>query len=629
LDETLERLTGFVSSKDARLACAAAVALAELAPKDAAVVRGLREALEKSDPVRRPFIIEALGRIGTPEAAQAIVPLIEAGGPSADEALRAVAHAGAGALKPLAGLLKKAGPDLQTKLAEAIARTGEAQGFAALFGELRDASPESARALREGIHRALAGLDERGREALLRHILKALDTRALVEHEPAALSALELAGELGDVEALGTLTAFVSSKTEPRIRRAALLALARLKLEPERRGRLAGKLLPLLEEADFGLSVEPALLALRDAELGAEHRGALQRLVSSQAPAVREFAMKALAARGSSKTLNDLVACLEDNDPSVRENAATALAKAPGAAPLIAERLAKLASGASARLAARILQQSAPEIPTRTLKTLAAAYIALATGKQESGVAATSDDRRNADELRGAQLAVLRASNSTVLSELAAEESAALRKAGDASRALALMKSIYGAAGWGEAQRLELALAGLSLVPLDLARPARAGNIHLRPLEEALAAPKAEPKALAKALLKDQVLEKRVLYYLGHHFSERMHGDREFGRVLLEALAENPRNEEGRQAREKLVLEGLAKSGKAAKAGILEERAKVMMVAADMAAQAAAEEAKHARKLAAKAAKSAKASSKGRKAPPKVAAKPARKPGKR
>ncbi|MBI3828790.1 MAG: hypothetical protein HY291_04695 [Planctomycetes bacterium] len=597
MDEILERLTAYVASKDARLACASAVVLAELAPQQAAVVRDLRVALEKSDPVRRPFIIEALGRIGTPEAAQALVPVIEAGGPSAEDALRAVAHAGAGALKPLAGLLKKAHNDLRVKLAEAISRTGESQGFAALFGELRAADANAARSLREGMHRALQSLDEKGRGALLHQTVKALETKAYCENEPAFHAAAELAGELGDPEALPALLSFAGLKADPRLRRAALLAVARIKLDPERRGRMAGKLLPLLEESDYGQAVEPALIALRDAEIGAEFRAALQRLVNSQLPQVRDFAMKKLAAGGSARNLQDLVACLEDADPSVRESAASALSKAPGAAPLVAERLLKMASGAASRLAARVLQDTAPEIPGRTLAALAKTYVELATGAgAKAGESQDADTRREADERRGAVLAVLRASGSEVLAETAAATAAKLRNDGDNARALGLMKSIAGIAGWRSPQKLELALAGLSLVPLDIARPARNNNANLRLIEEVLADPKAEPKPLAKRLLKDDSIERRVLGFIGHHFSERMHGDRDFGRVLLEGLAANPRSDEGKQAREKLVLEGMARSTKASKAGILEERAKVMMAAADMAAKAAADEARRARK---------------------------------
>ncbi|MCY3020467.1 MAG: hypothetical protein NTW87_15715, partial [Planctomycetota bacterium] len=79
---------------------------------------------------------------------------------------------------------------------------------------------------------------------------------------------------------------------------------------------------------------------------------------------------------------------------------------------------------------------------------------------------------------------------------------------------------------------------------------------------------------------------------------------------LLQHLAES-RGDEGRQAREKLVIEGLAKV-KGAKAGILEERAKVLMAAADMAAAERAREERKKRKRPARPAAKAKKAGKRR-----------------
>ena len=593
MDDLLTRLASFVALKDTRLACASAVVLAELAPPDPAVTRALAEALEKADAARSPFLIEALGRIGTPQAAAALAPLIEAGGPSGDEALRAVAHAGSGALKPLSKLLGRAGPALQVKLAEALARTGESPAFGALFGAWRDAVPETVRALHAGILHALPGLSPKGRQVLLRHVAGALGAKAWRKQEAAFLAALELAGELGEPEALQALSSHIGASAPPLIRRTALRAIGRLRLDPAVRARMGKRLLPLLAETDYANAVEPALAALSDAALGSEHRKALEQLIDSERTEVREFAMRNLATLGSSRTLQDLVDCLDHTDRSVREDAATALAGAPGAAAPLAARMLKRTGGEESRLAARILQGMAEHIPTRILGALARKFVELAAGHGPAHPHA-ADARREADERRGALLAVLRASGHRVLAEVALPEARKLRLKGEAARALGVLKSIAGVDGWEGGHRMELALAGLSVVPPDLSRAARDSSPSLRLLAEVLAEPKSNPKILAKSLLRDRALERKVLYFIGHHFSERMHGEREFGRVILQGLAQQPRQEEGRQAREKLVLEGLAKRSKDSRRGVLEERAQVLMMAADMAAKAAAAEARKA-----------------------------------
>jgi HEAT repeat protein len=584
MDETLARLAGFVKRPDTHLACAAAVVLAELAPREAAVTEALVAALGKSDAARRPFLIEALGRTGTPRAAEALMPLIRAGGPSGDEALRAVAHAGAGALKPLVALLKDASPQMRPKLAEAIARTGEGQGFAALFAELRAGDERAVQAVAEGVRRALPGLSGKGREALLKQILKALETQAFVSHEPACLAALELAGALARAEALGALMPHATRPVSPVARRAALRAVGKLNLTPEKRASLAGRLLPLLQEADYVHCGEPALAALQGAALTPEHRVALQKLVSSPHGPVREFAMKALAHLGSTRGLADLLACLDDSDPGVVADALNALAQIAGAAAPLAERLLKQHDGEGSRRLARALVPHAADVPGRIRGALARAYVDLAIGRAEPG------DQRSQDERRGALLSVLRAAGTAEVAELALQEAGRLRAAGEPLRALALLKSVSGITGWSDSHGLEQALAGLAATPLNLTRAARLNDPHLRLIEEAVGSGRMDPKRLARELLKDKTLSRGAVYYIGHHFAEKVLAEREFGRQILTALAANPRTEEGRQAKEKLVLEGLVRATGRTQAGLLEERSKALMAAADMAAQAREEE---------------------------------------
>ncbi|MCK6473155.1 MAG: HEAT repeat domain-containing protein [Planctomycetes bacterium] len=590
MDATLTRLTHLVAGKDMRLASASAVILAELAPRDPAVTSALKEALEKSDGTLRSFVIDALGRIGTPQAADALVPCIQAGGPVSEEALRAVAHAGAGALKPLAKMLPKAPPDLQPKLAEAIVRTGERQGFAAVVEELRE--PETARAIREGVRHAISGLDEKARGALLAQLTRALGAATFVKNESAAVAALEMVGDLRDADALQLLLKHTGKDATPRARGAALRSIGMLRLDADKRGRLAGKLLPLLHETDFSHTVEPTLRALDGADIGGEHRRALEKLVASTFPEVREFAMRALAVHATPRTLAELIKCLDDPDRTVREDAAQALARAPNAAVPLSEKLAAVDDGEASRTIANVLREMADGIPDRVVTRLAQAYVELAAGAKRKAKAGESEDdlRRNADARRGALLLVLRAAGKSTLASEALKEARALRTKGEPQRALSLLRSVAGVEGWNEEHRVEQALAGLAVTPLDLSRTARAADPNLRLLEEAVSGSAFRPKELARQVLKDRTLSRRIQYYVGHHFAERMQSGREFGREILVALAKNARSEEGKQAKQKLAVEGLLKGAPAKKRGILEERAEVLMAAADLAAKSRAEE---------------------------------------
>jgi len=603
MDQTLSKLADYVKRPDTHLACAAAVVLAELAPRDPQVTSALTAALAKADAARRPFIIEALGRIGTPKAAEPLMPLIRSGGPSSDDALRAVAHAGSGALKPLVALLPEISDEMRPRLAEAIARTGETQGFSALLAAMRDAPDPVIHALTTGLRNSITGQSEKGRERLGAQVSKALDRATFAKQVSCCVAACELLGLLASGTAVSTLMGLSKPRNPAPVRRAALRALGRLELTPAQKGRLVARLLPLLEDSNFTHVAEPALESLRGAEFSGEHRKALQGLMNSQYPKVREYAMQALARIGSVRGLRELLGCLENPDPTIVDNALEALAQNADAADPLAEKLIKCKQGPTCRALARALSPNAKKISHGLIDKLSQTYMALAVGKGPAG----PDD----DERRKALLLVLRASESTRLAEAALRESRKQRAAKESLRALALLKSIGNINGWTDEHRIEQALAGMAAAPLDLTRASRAGDSRLRLIHEVLS--RSKPKAWVKQFVKDKSVPRAALYYVGHHFIEQMLGEREFGQALLEALAANPRNEEGRKAREKLVLEGLAKAKGKTKSGLLEERSKALFAVDEMAAKAEAEAAlKEKRRAAREKRAAAKAKGKGK-----------------
>jgi len=589
LDETIEELASFTAGKDSRLACAAAVVLAELSPRDPAVVQQLVAGLGNADPVRRPFIIEALGRIGTAEAAAALVPLIKAEGPTSEMALRAIAHTESAALKPLLKLVGNVPPALLERIAECAARTGEAAAFSGLCAGLAQATVETCRAIRNGLRAAMASFGEQAKERLRKQLEQSFEDKELSGHQPALIALLRIAGDLGDAGFQQALLRYISDSQPPHVRREALQALGSLHLPAEQRGRLVGRLLPFLFEQDLANVAEPALEALRHAQLGSEQQGQLRKLLQSPSARIREFAMQALAAQGTPRTIQELIACLDSPDRSVREDALGALSRAPAAAGALCARLLELEGSEAAAETARALAPQAGKISAKLLAALADQYVSLAAGDAVRRNA-QPDAIRKAEEKRRAILSVFRVSASPALVEAVCARARKLRLNDEALRAYEMMKGVAGLNGWTDAYRLELVFAGLSFGPKDLARTARSEDQNLRILEEMLGGGVKEPEELARVVLKDPALSRKVLYYLGFHFIERLQNGRRLGQLILEHLAES-RGEEGRQAREKLALEGLANL-RGAKAGILEERAKVLSAAATMAAVERAREEK-------------------------------------
>ncbi len=584
MEDSLSKIAAFINAKDSRLACAAAVVLTELAPRDPQLTKQLAAALDHADGVRRPFIIEALGRIGTAEAAAALVPLIKSEGPSSDLALRAIAHTGSAALKPLLKLVGTVPPALLERIAECAGRTGKPEAFAALLGHLQGADVDICRAIRNGLRTAMTNCDAAFKEHLRKQLEKSFKEEALTKHHPSLIALMKVAGDLGDISMQKNITDRIRDSYPMNVRRAALQSLTLLHLSGDQRGRLAPLLLPLLLDRDISNIAEPALEAIRQGQLNSDHQAILRKMLTSTAHRIREFAMQQLAVLGSGRTMTDLIACLDNPDRAIREEALSALSRSATASGVLAERLLSLDGGEAALETAKALTPQAAHIPKKLAESLADKYVALAIPESRKNL--DLDALRKSDEARRAILTVFRAGTSPALAERVLETARKLRSKDEPQRASDLLKAIQGVAGWNDDHRIEASLAAITYGPKDLARSVRVNDSHLRALEDVIGSGRRSAKDMAKLILKDSSLSKRMLHYLGFHFVERMQNERQFGQMLLENLAAG-RTEEGKLAKEKLIIEGLLKD-KGGKNGILEERAKVMLAPADLAASAAA-----------------------------------------
>ncbi|MFH0939151.1 MAG: hypothetical protein V1899_07720, partial [Planctomycetota bacterium] len=580
MNEILTKLSQFVSSKDSRLACAAAVILSELAPQNSAVVRALVSGLEHGDPMRRPFIIEALGRIGTTESAVALVPLIKAEGPNSEQALRAIAHTAVAALKPLLQLLRTVQPALLERIAECIARTGEPAAFSGLLNHLANADVDGCHAVRNGLRAAMTSFNDKSKEHLRQQIEKAFHNKTLTQPFPALSALLKISGDLGDKVLVKYVVERIDRQYPLHVRRAALQAITSLHLSGEQRAKLATSLLPLLLDSDLANLAEPALEAVRQAHLGSDHQGLLRKLLNSPSSRIREFAMQAMAAHGSAHVLNELITYLDSPDRSMREDALSALSHVPSVAEPLAKRLLGQEGGELAWATVRALAPQAMNIPRRLLVALATKYVTLASGNEEKSV--EPNETRQAEEKHRAILNVFRAANSDELVNAVHVQALKLRQKGEMLKAYELLKSVNGLSGWSDEHRLEMALAGLSIGTKDFSRAARNVDTNLQMLQEVFFSGHKTAAEMAQLILKDTMISRKLIYFLGFHFVERMNVERECGRMLLEHLS-HIRSDEARLAREKLVIEGLAVI-KGAKAAILEERARILLSASDLVA---------------------------------------------
>src|SRR5213593_972413 len=123
MDRTIQRICGMLQSPDGMRRCAAAMVLAELAPKDAAVVRALGDALKDANQLLTRYILEAFESLGSRAVVPYVLPLLDA--EEIETKLRAagiIARSGGAMVKELRRQFEKANVQQKRILVDILAR---------------------------------------------------------------------------------------------------------------------------------------------------------------------------------------------------------------------------------------------------------------------------------------------------------------------------------------------------------------------------------------------------------------------------------------------------------------------------------------------------------------------------
>ena len=123
MDKTVRRICGMLQSPDGMRRCAAAMVLNELAPRDAAIIKALGEALKNANQLLTRYVLEAFDTLGSHAAVPYVLPLLDA--EDMETKLRAaaiVARAGTECLPELKRQFDKASPQQKRVLVDILAR---------------------------------------------------------------------------------------------------------------------------------------------------------------------------------------------------------------------------------------------------------------------------------------------------------------------------------------------------------------------------------------------------------------------------------------------------------------------------------------------------------------------------
>jgi HEAT repeat protein len=535
MDATLRTICGLLESPEPMRRHAAAIVLAELAPKDAAVVEALGKALTDATPVLAGHILDALEAMGSPTAGVPhVIPLLDV--EAMDIRLRAVAmvaRAGERIVPEIRRRLASAKGTERLMLVDLLARIHAKAAFEGLLTLLFDPDFEFVKAVCDAIRRHMVGVPARTRATLHAQVAEFMEDPRVKGQERAMTSCLLLLGTIGVAEARATLLAHAAPRHSPYVRRHALIGLKNMELEGASAATVVRPLIPYLAETDDGLvrHVLDILARVPQGKLDASE------LVHSPNALVRRFAVRRLALEDTAGANRQLLALLGDPDTDVSEVAAGALSGHKGATKLLAEALQAEAEAEAAWRLAKMLKPHSEAIDARMSKSLSAL---------------TRDELRAGRPRAEALLYVLRNVDAGVADDVVREVGLAHKKAKRWAVAVDCLRRLINSERFDEEIRYALCVCNLKASPKDMTLHVRSEDHALRGFQALLRVPAFK---LADRLKKDKTLDAADVFYVGFHFAESTGDEKALGVALLEHLAKtSPKSAEGKAAKNKLKL---------------------------------------------------------------------------
>ena len=526
-----------MESSDNMRRCAGAIALAEVAPRDDAVVKALGEALQSANHTLTPYLLDALESIGSRKAVPYVMPLLQAEDLAIKvRAIAILSKAGSNLVPEIKVQLEQASPRNKVVLVDLLARIHTRDAFAAILQLLLDPKFDVAREACEAVHRHIPDLSPKERAVLHKQASTFMSSSRIMQQERALTSCLLMLGYIGRPEARSVLLKHSKPKLSPYVRQHSLLALRHLDLSPAVAASVRRQVSAYLDEDDFNI-VRNTLDVL--AQLPKPNSSATEALtlLKNKHPRVRAFAAQQIAEQDTVPNNLKLLKLLQHDDPQVGEIAARALSHHDKATAVITEALRAESDPAGAWRLAKILKPHSERIDSKTRKAL------------EQLAAKDLQARRPRHE---AIIYCLRNINPASADTVLRQVGLRYKQAKKWDLAVECLRRLIQSDSFDEETRYELSICNLKLSSKDLARQVRQEDHALRGFQGLI---RSASFTLIDRLRKERLLDANDLYYVGFHFGEGGPREKLFGEALLEHVVKKwPSTKAGKAARSKLKL---------------------------------------------------------------------------
>lgn len=526
-----------LQSPDGMRRCAAAMVLGELAPKDAAVVKALGEALPNANQLLTRYVLEAFESIGGRGVVPYVLPLLDS--EDMETKMRAaaiIAGAGGAMVGELRKQFEKASPSQKRVLIDILARIHDRDSLQLILDVLFDSDFELVKEACQAVRRHITDASPKVRLALHKQTVKFMTSARVKKNDRVLTSCLLLVGYIGAPDAHNVLVKYTLPNNLGYIRRNALIGVNGLQLTGSASTAVVKQIFKYLTEADPQI-VQLALDIIEKQPPVSSLGSQWTKLLKSKHANVRTFAARKLAANDNPVSNKLMMALLDHEDTQVSEIAAGALARHKKATKLLLDALARERKVETAWRLGKILKPHSATIDKLAIKKfagLAARDLEAGNGRYE------------------ALFYFLRNIDPQIVDGVLNDVGLKFKKAKKWGKAVECFKQLLRSEGFDRDQRFELAVVNLKQSAKDLAPHLRAEDHGLRGLQALL--PDKTFKVLDR-LKKEKFLDATDLFYVGFHFSEGVGEEQKFGRQVLEHVAKRwPGNKDGKAAKNKLKL---------------------------------------------------------------------------
>lgn len=536
MDRTATALIAFAAGPhNLERRAAAMLLLSELELDDPKVVAVVAAALT-SDTVLQDYALRYVEKLRPDGALAAVLALLDAADPGIRERARRLLVAyGASAVAPLARSAKHATRSWLLGAVEVLATLATSTAVNALVTILAASDADVGRVAFDALHRRIRDLDDRGRAALLRHLLAAAAGADVAGSPSARLFFVRACGALELVDARRWLLSEATRTDQPLVRTEALAALASCIRREKLLAKEVGALVAMLEETDASHVVRPALELLEGHRFADDAQPILLRLRESPHVAVRSFALAKLGESEAPGAVKALLGSLDDAE-AVRRSAAGSLRKIPEARKALMKRFTEATDPSAAFTMAETLAGYGRPWRRPVLEKL----------WRRCQQALAADER-----IQGAFLHFLRTAAPEFAAEALRKEGTRLMKAGRPRDAARLRQIVCELAVASDDDTYQLAMALVKTRRRGLEAPFRRPD----PALDLFAALEDRRFATGTRLKRERTLEPEELYAIGFALSESSGTARRLGEELLGHLAtRQPRSKVGKSARNKLTL---------------------------------------------------------------------------